>query len=90
MDTRAVDVTITGLVQGVFFRARCAEEAARLGVRGWVRNEYDGTVQAHFEGRPGAVDGLVQWCHVGSPRARVDHVDVRETTAEGITGFSAE
>ena len=90
MDTRAVDVTVTGLVQGVFFRARCAEEAMRLGVRGWVRNEYDGSVRAHFEGPPKAVDALVAWCHTGSLRARVDHLDVRESEPTDVPDFSAE
>ena len=48
--TQAVDVTVTGLVQGVFFRAEAQQEAHRLGVAGWARNEPDGSVAAHFEG----------------------------------------
>lgn len=47
---------VSGLVQGVFFRASCAEEARRLGVSGWVSNEPDGTVAGHFEGPATAVD----------------------------------
>jgi acylphosphatase len=89
MSTRAVDVSVTGLVQGVFFRARCADEAQRLGVHGWVRNEYDGSVRGHFEGAPEAVDALVAWCHEGSPRARVDHVEVAEAQPGGLRDFSA-
>lgn len=89
MTTRAVKVTVTGRVQGVFFRARCAEQAQRLGVTGWVRNEYDGSVRGHFEGDPEAVDALVAWCHDGSPRARVDAVDVAETAPEGMASFDA-
>lgn len=87
METRAVDVTVTGVVQGVFFRAGCAEEAARLGVRGWVRNERDGSVHGHFEGPADAVAALVDWCHAGTPRARVDRVDVRDGTPDGSPGF---
>jgi acylphosphatase len=90
MSTRAVEVRITGLVQGVFFRARCTDEAQRLGVRGWVRNEYDGAVRAHFEGAPAAVEELVRWCHSGSPRAQVDHVDVVDAETTGLHGFSAD
>lgn len=78
---------MTGLVQGVFFRARCAAEANRLGVAGWVRNEYDGSVRGHFEGEPEAVDALVAWCHDGSPGADVEHVDVVETSPGRMTGF---
>lgn len=84
---RAVDVRVTGLVQGVFFRAQCADEAARLGVTGWVSNEYDGSVRGHFEGPPDAVDALVAWCHRGSPRASVDRVEVTEAQPEGADRF---
>ncbi len=87
MTTRAVDVKVTGLVQGVFYRAQCAESAARLGVTGWVSNEYDGSVSGHFEGPPDAVEALVAWCHQGSPRASVDRVDVVEAQPEGLRRF---
>ncbi len=85
--TRAVDVRVTGLVQGVFFRAQCAEQARRLGVSGWVSNEYDGSVRGHFAGPPDAVDALVAWCHQGSPRASVDRVEVVEAPSEGTERF---
>jgi acylphosphatase len=87
--TKAVDVTVTGRVQGVFFRAQCAQSAHRLGVAGWVSNEYDGSVRGHFEGAPDAVDALVDWCHEGSPRASVDRVEVVDVRAEGLQGFEA-
>ena len=71
MDTTAADVVVTGRVQGVFFRAAMREQADRLGVTGWVRNEPDGSVRAHLEGPDQAVDRLVDWCSVGSSAARV-------------------
>ena len=49
MKTRRVRVTIEGRVQGVFFRACTRDEAARLGLAGWVRNRADGTVEAEIE-----------------------------------------
>lgn len=90
MEPRAVEVRVTGQVQGVFFRARCAEQAGRLGVTGWVRNEYDGSVRGHFEGPPDGVDGLVAWCHEGSPRAAVDRVEVADAAVEGFSRFDPE
>lgn len=87
METRAVEVKVTGLVQGVFFRARCAEEAERLGVNGWIRNAHDGSVVAHFEGPAEAVGVLVAWCHNGSPRSSVDRVEVSDTVRQGLSGF---
>ncbi len=87
MNRRAVDVVISGRVQGVFFRARAQEQAARLGVAGWVANEPDGTVACHFEGATADVDALVEWCRSGPERARVDDVRVTETTPEGAHSF---
>ena len=81
-------VTVQGDVQGVSFRYYCAQEARRLGVLGWVRNEPDGTVTAYLEGLPRAVSELVDWCREGPPSARVFSLD--ETTVEplGATAFS--
>jgi acylphosphatase len=84
---KAVDVTVNGRVQGVFFRAEAQQEAGRLGVGGWVRNEPDGSVAGHFEGQPDAVDSMVAWCREGPRRARVDQVDVREAEPTGMQGF---
>jgi acylphosphatase len=83
----AVDVTVTGQVQGVFFRARTREQAGRLGVTGWVRNDPDGSVAAHFEGDQDAVEAIVEWCREGPPRARVERVDVREAEPTGARDF---
>ena len=88
--TQAVDVSVTGLVQGVFFRAETQQEAYRLDVTGWVRNEPDGSVAAHFEGEPGAVEAMVAWCREGPRRARVARVDVRDAEVTGARGFDVD
>ena len=82
-------VIVSGRVQGVFFRASCAEAANALGVSGWVSNEPDGTVAAVFEGDPGAVEGMIAWCHQGPSRAQVDDVTVTEEEPQGVSGFEA-
>lgn len=84
---KTIDVRITGRVQGVWFRASCADQAERLGVSGWVENRPDGAVGGHFEGPDEAVDALVAWCHIGPPHARVAEVEVSDATAEGQHGF---
>lgn len=85
--TRAVEVRVTGRVQGVFFRARTVEQAERLGLDGWVRNEPDGSVAAHFEGPADAVDEVVAWCRRGPTHARVERVSVAEVEPAGKAGF---
>jgi acylphosphatase len=84
---RRVRVVVSGRVQGVFFRASCADEAARLGVAGWIRNGPGGRVEAAFEGADAAVDEIVAWCRRGPPTARVDGVEVSEETPAGETRF---
>jgi acylphosphatase len=69
-------VYISGRVQGVFFRAYTEEEANRLGLKGWVRNLIDGRVEAVFEGEKDKIEKMIEWCHRGSPHARVDNVEV--------------
>lgn len=89
MNQSAVEVRVSGQVQGVGFRWYCEQEALRLGVRGWVRNEPDGTVRGHFEGDPDAVDALVTWCRAGPPSARVDDVRSDPADATDCLGFES-
>lgn len=85
--TRAVDVTVTGRVQGVSFRYYTVEQARRLGVTGWVRNEPDESVALHAEGPAEAVDALLEWCRTGPTLARVRNVAVRDGALTGATSF---
>lgn len=89
MSDKSVEVEVDGYVQGVGFRYSCQDEARRLGVQGWVRNNDDeGTVSGHFEGDAQAVDALVRWCHQGPPGSRVSSVSVHPASAKGHTRFS--
>ncbi len=73
-DRARVHVVVSGLVQGVAFRAYTVDEARRLGVRGWTRNLPDGAVEVEAEGERPAREGLVAFCRRGPPSARVDGV----------------
>ncbi len=80
-------VCVRGRVQGVFFRDACSREARLAGVTGWVRNEPDESVAAHFEGPPAAVEHMVAWCHEGPRHARVVEVLATETSPTGAVDF---
>ena len=84
---KAVQARVSGRVQGVSFRWYTEEQARRLGVTGWVRNEPDGSVLVHAEGHDEAVDALVAWCRTGPSLARVSDVAVRAASATGATTF---
>jgi acylphosphatase len=73
---RRIEVVIVGRVQGVSYRATCADEAIRLGLSGWVRNRDDGAVELVAEGDVAALEQLVGWCEHGPDLASVDDVQV--------------
>ena len=87
MSQVALHVRITGLVQGVFFRAWTAERARTLGVTGWIRNAHDGSVEGHFEGDKSAVQQLIDLLHQGPPSAQVAKVEVEAAEPEGSGRF---
>jgi len=80
---KRVHVTITGMVQGVFFRAKTRNEAIRNNVTGWVRNLPDGRVEAVFEGNPDDVNRVVDWCRIGPSLAAVERVEAIEELYTG-------
>ena len=78
---------IRGRVQGVGFRYSMREEAARRGVRGWVRNRRDGSVEALAQGEAPAVDALVAWARHGPPGAQVTEVKTSPAEEAAHQGF---
>ncbi len=88
MDTVRAHVIVSGRVQGVWFRASTRDVALRLGLRGWVRNRPDGSVEAVFEGPRDRVERAVAWCRRGPPAARVEHCDVIWDEPQGEGPFA--
>ena len=78
---------IHGRVQGVFYRGWSRETALALGLRGWVRNRDDGTVEMLVVGDGAAVDRMIERCRHGPPAARVDRIDIEESREEAPDGF---
>jgi protein-L-isoaspartate(D-aspartate) O-methyltransferase len=79
---KSVEVKVTGLVQGVYYRASARREALLRGLRGWVRNASDGTVVLRLQGDPSAVEAMLDWCRVGPPAARVSRLSVSDAPAD--------
>jgi len=83
----SVNVRIRGRVQGVWYRGWTEEEAARRGLRGWVRNRRDGSVEAVFCGPVALVQDMVDACWKGPPSARVEAVEQSAATHFEGAGF---
>lgn len=71
MTTDRVHAIVRGRVQGVGFRYAACAEARRLGLRGWVRNLPDGSVETCAEGPPASVAAYCEWLASGPTLARV-------------------
>lgn len=71
-------LSITGKVQGVWYRESMRQAAEGLGITGWVRNRGDGSVEAVAHGTAEAVQALIDWAWDGPPAAEVAHIEVRE------------
>jgi acylphosphatase len=81
-------VVAHGRVQGVWFRESARRQAERHGVSGWVRNRWDGTVEAELEGAAEDVELVTRWFALGPPDARVDRLEVTDLAVGGEQGFS--
>jgi acylphosphatase len=80
---------IFGHVQGVFFRAWTMRQAQLLGVKGWVRNRRDGSVEVEAYGAEAAVEALIATCREGPSQARVERISIEEIEGEAPSGFRA-
>ncbi len=84
---KSAHIKVHGLVQGVFFRKHTLEKANELGVKGFVRNAEDGTVEIEAEADAELLDAFVKWCHRGPGRAVVNKVEVVDSPLKNFTSF---
>ncbi len=75
---KRVLVTVHGLVQGVGFRMFVERSASRLGLKGWVRNLPNGSVEIDAQGPAGLVDELLNEVRTGPPASKVSSIAVIE------------
>ena len=75
-------IIVQGRVQGVWFRDYVKRSAIGLDLKGWVKNNSDGTVGAEVEGEKDVVEDLIELIKIGSPMSRVDDVLVEWIEAE--------
>lgn len=79
---------VKGRVQGVSFRYFVSEKANYLGINGWVRNRWDGSVEVMVEAQRSQLELLLQVLHKGPPAAHVSEVTVEWLDATGeFTSF---
>ena len=78
------------MVQGVFFRASAKTKADALGIKGYVKNERDGSVYVEAEGEDKNLEEFIRWCRTGPERASVRKCEVNEGALNGFSDFVIE
>ena len=73
---KKIHITISGKVQGVFYRMNAKNKADELGLVGWVKNTPDGKVEILAEGEEKNLKEFIKWCYNGSEGAKVNEVKV--------------
>lgn len=85
---QTISITVSGKVQGVYFRQHTKEIAHDLGINGQVKNLRDGTVYIIATGTKEQLDKLIDWCKKGPPRAMVTGVQINELPLKHFEHFS--
>jgi acylphosphatase len=85
-----VNITVSGKVQGVFYRAFTHKEAQRLQLKGFVRNQPNGDVYIEAEGEETVLQEFISWCKTGSPKSVVKEVNVQEGDLKKFVEFKID
>lgn len=84
---KRLNITVSGKVQGVFFRASTKAVADQLGVKGIIRNQAGGSVYIEAEGDDFSLDSFLDWCKEGPEKAVVQNVEVVEAELKNYRNF---
>ena len=84
---RYVQIVVEGIVQGVFFRKHTQQVAMQLGIKGFVRNQKDGSVYIMASGSEENIQQLIEWCKVGPKSAIVLKVNITDVGEQSFEKF---
>jgi acylphosphatase len=82
-----LNITVAGRVQGVFFRASTKTSADHLSIKGFVKNQPDGSVYIEAEGEEKDLEQFIDWCSQGPKAAKVEHYQVQDGVMKDFTDF---
>jgi acylphosphatase len=81
------NIRVTGRVQGVGFRFACKKLAISLGIKGFVKNQYDGSVYIEAEGTKLQMHHFLDWCSKGPQYASIENVSITDDCVKGFGYF---
>ncbi len=81
------NITVTGKVQGVWYRKSTWIKAEELRIKGYVMNLPNGSVYIEAEGDQNQLQNLLKWCSEGPEYAIVDHISFKESNMQFFEHF---
>ncbi len=84
---KAIQIIVTGKVQGVYFRASTKAVADQIGLKGFIKNQKDGTVLIHAEGDAILMDSFIDWCKYGPDDANVEDATIEDAEVKNYRNF---
>lgn len=88
MELISKTIIISGIVQGVGYRYSANKTAKSMGIKGFVKNNSDGTVLIRAEATPLQMQKFMKWCYEGPIGARVNDVSVKSEEFEDFKNFN--
>ena len=85
-----LNIKVSGQVQGVFFRISAKEQADKLNITGFAKNEEDGSVYIEAEGSLENINKFLDWCHKGPPLAKIEKVEITESKLKNFSDFKRD
>lgn len=85
-----LQISISGKVQGVGFRYSALHKAQQLGINGYVKNMYDGSVFIEAEAEEVSMDHFLIWCNKGPAFSRVEKVSITGGSIKNYTSFTVK
>lgn len=84
---KALSIIVSGKVQGVFYRASTKAVADQIGIKGFVKNQKDGTVCIEAEGDASLIEDFIDWCKYGPDDAKVEDIQIEEIEVKNYRNF---
>jgi len=82
-----LNIIIFGRVQKVGFRSFAKQKAIEYGIKGFIRNEENGSVYIEIEATQMKTDLFLEWCYQGSPLSKVTKIDIEASKLNGYKSF---
>ncbi len=87
---KCANLTVSGKVQGVFFRENTSRKAVELGLTGYVKNLEDGNVEVVAQGDENKINEIIEFIKNNPGHSKVKEVEIKYKEMEKLDGFEVK